>query len=313
MTLPAESSAYCPNCNFFLGERPANYCSTCGQETALRPVAKGWLRFAKDNVSHEGKIARTLALLIFWPGELTRRYLAGKRISYVLPLRLYFATSLVFFVVVKIFGAGNLLHTKVDGKEVESSVAFAKAQEGAKTKGDFKKLLPDKNPQSEQPDSGLDARFLDKINCGESSAPCQKMRALMKEKYGDASIRVVSRQVRDRVIGYAPNALFALLPVFALFTKILYWRRRMPYRDHLVYALHVHSFTFLLLLVFSLVPSTFADWLALAGTVYYVMALRRAFGGRWWTTLSRFAFIGMVYPLLLSLAIMLTLVAAVFL
>lgn len=312
MTLPAESSTYCRNCNFFLGDHPVNYCSHCGQETALRPTATGLMRFARDSVSHEDKIVRTLALLIVRPGELTRRYFAGKKISYVLPLKLYFATSLVFFLVVKIFGPGNLLHTKVDGEPVDPSVALAKAEGKTTTKWNFKNLSPDKDPKGEGTEVGMDAPFLNQINCSEKSIPCNKIRAYMKEKYGDSSIRAASRQVRDRVMAYAPNALFALLPVFALFTKILYWRRRMPYADHLIYALHVHTFTFILMLSIALLPVAAAEWLWLVGMIYFAVAMQRVFGGRWWVTAFRYAFIGTVYPVLLALVILLTFVAAVF-
>ena len=46
--------------------------------------------------------------------------------------------------------------------------------------------------------------------------------------------------------------------------------------------------------------------------IYFWFAMRRVFGGRWWATSLRFLTISIVYPLLLSLAILLTLVAAVF-
>ena len=310
MTVPADPSAFCRNCNFFLGERPGNYCPHCGQETALKlpPARELVRRLAADIASPRGKLMRTLALLIFWPGELTRRYLAGRKRSYVLPLRLYFGASLVFFLVVKFFGAGSLV-----GSETGVPAGNAVAPGNAPKSGlQFSKPGPIGKVRFDQGEGGWDAPFLETVKCSPTSVQCDKVRAYMHDKYGDSSLRVVGRQVRDRVIGYAPNALFALLPVFALFTRLLYWRRPMAYGEHLVYAMHVHAFSFLLLLSIALLPVAAAEWLYLAGMIYFAIAMRRVFGGRWWATLIRYALIGICYPLLLSLAILLTLAAAIF-
>lgn len=45
----------------------------------------------------DGKVFRTAGLLLFKPGELTRRFLAGQRVPYVPPIRLYVFISFVFF------------------------------------------------------------------------------------------------------------------------------------------------------------------------------------------------------------------------
>ena len=45
----------------------------------------------------DGKLATTFRLLFTQPGELTREYLAGRRASYLSPLRLYLTCSVLFF------------------------------------------------------------------------------------------------------------------------------------------------------------------------------------------------------------------------
>ncbi|WP_162550114.1 DUF3667 domain-containing protein [Hymenobacter nivis] len=45
----------------------------------------------------DGKVFCTAGLLLFRPGELTRRFLAGQRVPYVPPIRLYVFISFVFF------------------------------------------------------------------------------------------------------------------------------------------------------------------------------------------------------------------------
>lgn len=46
-----------------------------------------------------------------------------------------------------------------------------------------------------------------------------------------------------------PNAIFLTLPFFAMFTKLLYLRRGYYFGEHFVYALHIHAFTFFMMLL----------------------------------------------------------------
>jgi hypothetical protein len=307
-------AAYCRNCRFALGERPGNYCPNCGQETASHPPSPGQQarHFFTEYMTPSGRLVRSLALLVFCPGELTRRYLAGRKRSYVPPLRLYFAASLIFFLAVKLFGAGNLVRSEAVDPGRDEAAATSAAGDDAKTGLQASRPGPIGNVKFDAGEGGWDAPFLATFKCSAKSVQCLKVRKYMQEKYGDAPLRVVAGQVRDRVMSYAPNALFAMLPVFALFTRVLYWRRRMTYGEHFIYAMHLHAFTFLILLAIALLPATIAEWLPLAGMIYFAVAMQRVFGGRWWATMLRYGLIGICYPVLLSFVILLTLAAAVF-
>ena len=250
----AAAGTYCRNCEFFLGRTPGNFCAHCGQATALHPPAtSGYLRhFAHEYLSPGGRLMRSLGLLLFRPGELTRRYLIGKRNSHIAPFRLYVATSLVFFLVVKVFGSDNLFQTDVNPAPPE--VASASDQADAKQPGGikFRRAEPASSIRKDAGEPSMETPFVKTIQCSLDSKPCNKIRAYMLEKYGDASLRLVGRQIRDRLISYAPNAMIVMLPFFALITWVLYWRRHMVYGEHLAYALHVHAFSYLLLLAIAL-------------------------------------------------------------
>lgn len=47
--------------------------------------------------------------------------------------------------------------------------------------------------------------------------------------------------------------MFLLLPLFALFLKLFYDRKKYYYADHAIFSLHFHSAVFLLFFVFTLV------------------------------------------------------------
>lgn len=113
---PADASpAACRNCGEkLLGE----FCWRCGQEAAdfhqpLRSLASDML----ENVLNlDSKLLRTLGPLLFKPGRLTREYLAGRRIAYVKPLKLYLLAALLSFGVLAIWPGGFI---RVVGKSPE--------------------------------------------------------------------------------------------------------------------------------------------------------------------------------------------------
>jgi hypothetical protein len=91
---PVDGS--CPNCGM---QSAGRYCPNCGQRAVdLRPTLRELLHEALHEFSHiDGKIVRTISLLLFRPGQLTREFFEGKRARSVTPLRLYLLTSVLFF------------------------------------------------------------------------------------------------------------------------------------------------------------------------------------------------------------------------
>lgn len=86
----------CPNC---AAPRTGRYCSACGQKAAPRnPTIGHFLREAANELFNvDGRIARTVRLLVTCPGFLTQDAFAGRRASYVSPLRLYLVVSVIAF------------------------------------------------------------------------------------------------------------------------------------------------------------------------------------------------------------------------
>ncbi|HEY0596427.1 DUF3667 domain-containing protein, partial [Sphingopyxis sp.] len=65
------------------------HCHACGQPGHIhRSLGAIWHDIAHGVLHFEGKIWRTLPLLAFRPGELTRRYIHGERMRFVSPLAL---------------------------------------------------------------------------------------------------------------------------------------------------------------------------------------------------------------------------------
>ena len=77
------------------------YCQTCGQENIVSKQSFGSLikHFIYDVFHFDGKFFDTLKLLLFRPGRVPLEYIAGKRVHFLDPIRMYLFTSAIFFVV----------------------------------------------------------------------------------------------------------------------------------------------------------------------------------------------------------------------
>ena len=84
----------CLNCGIAVA---GSYCSACGQKvTPVAPTLGYLLREATHELLDvDGKIFRSVRLLLTKPGFLTREVLAGRRASYVSPIRLYLTFSVI--------------------------------------------------------------------------------------------------------------------------------------------------------------------------------------------------------------------------
>jgi hypothetical protein len=96
MTHAAVVPETCPNCGRTLD---GAYCAGCGQKAgAINPTLHDFAHDLVHELLHvDGKIVRSVRLLLTRPGFLTREYFEGRRARYISPIRLYLIFSLVYF------------------------------------------------------------------------------------------------------------------------------------------------------------------------------------------------------------------------
>jgi hypothetical protein len=84
----------CANCGTPV---PLAFCPACGQPRSTDPptVAEFVAEAVRHVLSLESKGWRTVRALLFRPGALTAEYLAGRRVPYVEPLRLFLWISVL--------------------------------------------------------------------------------------------------------------------------------------------------------------------------------------------------------------------------
>jgi Protein of unknown function (DUF3667) len=138
------------------------------------------------------------------------------------------------------------------------------------------------------------------FTCAAGEKTCQWLKDHLQAKYKGKTQTQVLGMLRDGAIANIPYAMFMMLPLFALLTKLLYINRGYYYGEHVVYALHIHAFTFFVMLLSALLPDWLAVTVLVAAAIYYLVALQRFFGGNWLLTSIRYSVIGIIYPILLS-------------
>lgn len=116
----------CLNCDTrLLGE----HCHACGQKAHVHRTLTAFGHDLLHGVLHfEGKIWRTLPMLAWRPGELTRRYVEGERARFVSPLALFLFCVFLMFAVIgwtggPFGGAGDMV--KVDGGGLDQGIVKA--------------------------------------------------------------------------------------------------------------------------------------------------------------------------------------------
>lgn len=306
---PARTDLACRNC----GEQaPLKFCPECGQETALHPPTLG--EFLHEFVGHyvalEGALWRTLRLLLTKPGRLTREYLDGRRRQYVLPLRLYLTCSFLFFLVLKLMPVGAPHDTAAGGVAGRHVVTLAPLQAPANAaataaSGAAPGAVAPHRPTHES---------LRPVDCGAwDQRRCNFVESFLNNtgaRFSD-NPEETTRHMQAHMLAWAPYLVFLLLPAFAGIMMLTYRNRHMTYGEHVVYSLHVHAFWFVLFLGIATLPDTVGGLLYLAVPVYGTLAMREAYGGRWWVTIVRAAFASAFYGVVLMLASVLGSVALV--
>jgi len=238
-------------------------------------------QFGGAYFSTEGALWRTLKLLLFKPGELTKQYLAGRRKHYVLPLRLYLTVSVIAILLLRLVAGTSVnlnLPPDLDLRKGQYSILEFGAGSGAGMKDGVYFCR------------GMPAWFCKRLERRLDTDP----KGLQRE----------AEELGGRFISNLGGAMFLMVPLFALLQKAVYWNRRLRYTEHLVFGLHLHAFWFICLLLTLLpVPGMEAVALALV-PLYALAALKRVYGGRWSWRWLRAAVVSLAYVVALSFALM---------
>ena len=292
----------CRNCG---ASAPRKFCPECGQETRIAlPTLRQFSREALGRlIDLDGRLWRSLHALVFKPGCLTRDYFAGRRVRYVTPGRLFLAMSVAMFAVLGVVGSPV---------ELKDPIVIDDTPDDAKSTAQGGDAAAAHTNTTEGPI----ASAIDRVR---ASAQREFHRRITR--FSALPAKEQAARMSAGVLHYAPYAMFALLPVFALLQYAAYFgsHRRYPmrprrYAEHLVYGAHLFAFTFLMLLLIAVIAWTPARVLIGAWIVLYAIAARQAvYGGRWWGGLARDCVVALVFAFVLALTMVATVMMVVML
>ena len=155
--------------------------------------------------------------------------------------------------------------------------------------------------------------------------------ARLNDMVGDAQENIERIQkdpnlLKDAFLSNVPTTLFLLLPLFALLLKVAYVFKRRIYMEHLIVALHSHSFLcaglLLVLLLDALAGWTAAlpwlsaplGWLEFALIawlpIYLLLMQKRVYAQGWLMTLFKYGVLGTCYFLLVTFGATLSLLVS---
>ncbi len=290
----AAVNGLCTNCETPLPEPRPNFCPHCGQETNIKPptVNEFVQQFSGAYFASEGALGRTLKLLLTRPGELTAQYLNGRRKQYVLPLRLFLSMTLVMLVVMRVVSMVEL--------SALDDPALARA-------------LP------ERPDNVALELGVGRAGLAQGQFYCEGLSpwlcTRLQKKLDTSTLQLLQEveRVNDRMARNAGLVMLVLLPAFTAVLALLFRYRGLSFTEHLVFALHLHAFWFIVVAAAAVLPW----WLAVAGLVvipgYAGLAFRRVYGGRAWGLVWRGALLSVVHLVLVAVIVAITALVALLL
>jgi len=126
------AEANCLNCGTPL---VGSHCHHCGQRAHVHRTITAFFHDLLHGVFHfEGKIWRTLPMLAFRPGQLTRRYIEGQRANFISPIALFLFSVFLMFAIVS--ATGNINPNLGDSSPndlAQAEIKSVKALEGLRT------------------------------------------------------------------------------------------------------------------------------------------------------------------------------------
>ena len=321
-----HGTALCLNCGTRL---IGAHCHACGQSGHVhRTVGAIGHEIAHGVFHFEGKIWRTLPMLAFRPGDLTRRYVAGERARFVSPLALFLFTVFLMFATISAFG-GEMSDTIVGPNGAQSrkdlivqreKVRAVLAREEAKRAALVKAGKPTDDQDNDIATlratiAGLNAvtgampAKSDEFSFTDMKTGWERLDHGIAKANANPGLAIYKLQSSAYKYGWI------LIPLSTPFLALLFlWRRRFGLYDHAIFV--TYSLSFMMLLVIALIVagalSLAEGWIVMAALlvppIHMFVQLRGAYSLRkrsaLWRTIALINFAAFVLTAFLVLLLL---------
>jgi len=255
----------CLNCG---AELIGSFCHACGQHAHVHRTLTAFFHDFLHGVLHfEGKIWRTLPLLAWKPGELTRRYVEGQRASFISPIALFLFCVFLMFAAVSLFGGmGELTPDAKQDLAAELRADKTKLavleKQRAGASGAVAAKLDEKIGDVKGEITGIEAVRTGKIKSNLSGLPWWLADAL---DTAQKNPELVAYKLKTNAYKFS----WLIIPLSVPFVWLLFpFSRRFRLYDHTVFV--TYSLCFMMLLVVAGVIFQAGGVAALAGLLWLI-------------------------------------------
>ncbi len=241
----------CQNCGTMVEGR---FCPNCGQLAASfhRPIVDLIGETISDTFTFDGRLARTLPVLLFRPGRLTRNYTAGKRARYVPPFRLFLIASLLFYLALfALVPPGQYINIDDQTRE-EITQGLRDGQANIGEMPEEVRAELERNNINVETSGGVPTDIENQI----------------------VAVLENPDQFAAQLEDWLPRLSILIVPLTMISLSILHiWRRKIFVYDHAIHALHLHSWMYItgaiMMTAGPYLPSIFL-WAYLIWFLFYV-------------------------------------------
>lgn len=315
--------ARCLNCGTgLLGP----HCHACGQRGHVHRTIGAFFHDLLHGALHfEGKTWRTLPMLVWRPGELTRRYIEGERARFVSPMALFLFSVFLMFAVFQISG----ISTPTDF-ETPAQAAGISAEE---------QLAALREAREEMSDDNVGAIFIDRqIAALEEQLPGEHgSEAGPAAPVGNGDEQPAPKNYRTgwsfldhgiekwqknpglmlyKLQANSYKFSWLLIPLSVPFVWLIFaWRRKFGVYDHAVFVTYSLSFMTLLFVTLTVLGQigVGAGWLVTGAMTIPLYHIYRQLKGAYdlsrfsalWRTVALTGFIGMILTMFLNVLLVL--------
>ena len=298
----------CKNCKQSLKAQD-NFCPICGQQN----ISKLDIKFVLGEVFQtlfnlDSKVFRSLKFLILKPGFLTQEYLAGKRVSYLPPIRIYIVLSFLFFFLSAVFDFNQNKDSNVSINSIEVNSV---TQDGAIQKDSISNgvtfflggkdvVIPIADLKKWKYEGTL-ANALDSLT---SEMP--KVEAYLARKL--VLIEIDDKKFVDVLLDQLSLFLMLFLPFFALLYGFIFRKSKKGFIGHLLFNIHLNSFIIFIFLLDLFIDPVLTNYdnintvwsaaLILYLQYYIIKAIMVFYHKKWWIVIFNYVFLLCGYAIL---------------
>jgi len=270
----------CLNCGTIL---EGKFCHNCGQENLEIKESFGHMmnHAISDYFHFDHQFFHTLKPLLFKPGFLTNEYMAGRRVQYLHPVKMYIFISIVYFLVLFQQKNGIVQVNETPGSKQELTEAvnainretYLSQQSKDKAikavyndagyisrNGQWVQDTSKKGREKARENAHLVNPTTEDTTYAQYLANQQKLPEAKRDgwfdRYYNKKAYALNQQhinvkdiVEDSMKHNLSKMMFLMLPFFALLLLITFYRNKKFYVEHLIYSFHLHCFVFLFLTV----------------------------------------------------------------